>query len=198
MKVLIVYTHPHRKSLNGAFLDKTIAGLESNGSVEQVDVLDLYKEGFDPRLVFNEEERRRDLYMHPDMEKYREQINRADTVVFIYPIWWGRPPAMLLGYVDRLFTAGFAYKVEAGKSLPVGLMKGKRAVCISTMQGPAGYIRFFLGNVHKILMKKALFNFVGIRNVRFFEFGSMESAKGNHGKKLERIKEYMSRMEPVV
>jgi len=197
MQVLVVYTHPHRKSLNGAFLDKTIAGLGSNESVKHVEVLDLYEEDFDPRLTFNEEERRRDLHKHPYMEKYRNQISKADTVVFIYPIWWGRPPAMLLGYIDRLFTTGFAYRIDPGKILPVGLLKGKRTICISTMQGPSGYIGFFLGNVHKILMKKALFNYVGIRNVRFFEFGSMESPKGNHEKKLARIEKHMSRLLPA-
>lgn len=44
------------------------------------------------------------------LEKYRNQITWADKIVFVYPIWWGRPPAMLMGYIDQLFAANFAYR----------------------------------------------------------------------------------------
>ena len=84
---------------------------------------------------------------------------------------------MLLGYIDQIFSAGFAYR-DKGGLLPEGLLKGRSVVCISTMKGPSHYPLFWLNNAHKTLMKKALFNFVGIRKVKFFEFGSMESEKG--------------------
>ena len=74
MNVLVIYTHPHRKSLNGSFLQKTLDGLDHNKSVNQVDVLDLYKEGFNPLLVFNEDRKRRDMSKDPALRKYREQI----------------------------------------------------------------------------------------------------------------------------
>ena len=192
MNVLVIYTHPHKDSLNGAFLKKTISGLGNNETVKNIEVLDLYEEGFNPLLSFNEEKKRRDMYKDPALKKYRDQIERADTIVFIYPIWWGRPPAMLLGYIDKLFASGFAYKQEPGKMLPEGLLKGKKTICISTMKGPTGYPRLFLGNAHKILMKKALFNFVGIKDVRFFEFGLMEKKEGNQEKRLNKIENYMS------
>ncbi|MBF9016308.1 MULTISPECIES: NAD(P)H-dependent oxidoreductase [unclassified Oceanispirochaeta] len=194
MNVLVIYTHPHRKSLNGAFLERTLQGLDRNEKVNDVEVLDLYKEQFDPLLKFNEEMKRRDMYKDPSMDKYRAQIDKADVIVFIYPIWWGRPPAMLLGYIDKLFASGFAYKQEPGKMLPEGLLSGKKTICISTMKGPTAYPRFFLANAHKVLMKKALFNFVGIKNVKFFEFGSMEKKEGNQIKHLDKIEKYMSSM----
>lgn len=62
------------------------------------------------------------------------------------------------------------------------------------MKGPTGYPGLFLGNAHKILMKKALFNFVGIKNVRFFEFGNMEQKKGKQKIQLEKIGKYMAHM----
>lgn len=74
--------------------------------------------------------------------------------------------------------------------MPEGLLKGKSVVCVSTMQGPALYPLFWLGNAHKILMRKALFQYVGIRKVKFFEFGSMESPKGKHDKKLNQVYQY--------
>ncbi|GGD91283.1 hypothetical protein GCM10010911_57480 [Paenibacillus nasutitermitis] len=86
---------------------------------------------------------------------------------------------MLMGYIDQLFASEFTYR-DTGGLLPEGQLKGKSVVCISTMKGPAYYPLLRLYNAHKTLMRKALFNYVGIKKVKFFEFGSMESPKGRH------------------
>ncbi|MFO1445115.1 NAD(P)H-dependent oxidoreductase [Bacillus sp. Bva_UNVM-123] len=194
MKALIIYTYPNHKSLNYAFLQKIIKGYNENPNVKEIKILDLYEEGFNPLLVFNEHKRRRDMYRDPLLEKYREQITWADQLVFVYPIWWGRPPAMLLGYIDQLFSSNFAYKDKKGL-LPEGLLKGKSVVCVSTMKGPTKYPLLWLNNAHKILMKKALFNYVGIKRVKFFEFGNMESSKGRQIVKLDKVYRYFKRVE---
>ncbi|SDZ26081.1 NAD(P)H dehydrogenase (quinone) [Evansella caseinilytica] len=194
MKLLVIYTHPNHESLNFGFLNKVLAGSRENPDIEEVQVVDLYEENFNPLLVFGGEKRRRDMHRDPAFERYRQQLVRADKLVFIYPIWWGRPPAMLLGYIDQLFASGFAYKEEGGL-LPEGLLKGKSAVCISTMKGPAKYPLFFLNNAHKALMKKAVLRFVGIKKVKFFEFGNMESASGNQDKKLAEVYRYFKKLE---
>lgn len=189
MNALIIYTYPNHQSLNYAFLQKVVQGCQENPAITEIQVLDLYEEQFDPRLIFHEQKRRRDMYRDPQLEKYREQLTWADKIIFIYPIWWGRPPAMLLGYIDQLFAANFAYRDKKGL-LPEGLLKGKSVVCISTMKGPTNYPLLWLHNAHKILMKRALFNFVGIKRVKFFEFGNMENKKGRQQKKLERVHRY--------
>jgi len=189
LKTLVIYTHPNHQSLSYAFLQKVIQGGSENPGIEEIKVLDLYEEGFNPVLVFNEHKRRRDMYRDPNLEKYREQLLWADKIVFVYPIWWGRPPAMLMGYIDQMFASGFAYK-DTGGLLPEGLLKGKSVVCVSTMKGPSMYPLFWLYNAHKTLMRKALFRYVGIKNVKFFEFGCMESPKGRHDKKLDRVYRY--------
>jgi len=194
MKLLVIYTYPNQQSLNYEFLQKVIKGSNENPNIKKLQVLDLYEENFNPLLVFNEQKRRRDMYKEPSTEKYRKQIMWADKIVFIYPIWWGRPPAMLMGYIDQLFAANFAYRDKKGL-FPEGLLKGKSVVCVSTMKGPAHYPLLWLHNAHKILMKKALFNFVGIKKVKFFEFGNMESPKGNQMKKLERIYRYFKKID---
>jgi len=189
LKTLVIYTHPNHDSLCGAFLEKVLQGLDENAKELDYEVLDLYKEGFDPVLVFNKEKRRRDMHIDPNLEKYRQQILSADRLVLVYPIWWGRPPAMLLGYVDQMFAANFAYKEEKGL-FPQKLLKGRTAVCISTMKGPTKYPLLWLGNAHKKLMKRALFSFVGIQKVKFFEFGNMESPRGRQKEKLEQVYRY--------
>ncbi|MCT2346210.1 NAD(P)H-dependent oxidoreductase [Niallia taxi] len=194
MKMLVVYTYPNHKSLNYAFSQQVMKGSKENANIKGIQMLDLYEEGFNPLLVFNEQKRRRDMHINPELEKYREQIKWADKLVFIYPIWWGRPPAMLLGYIDQMFASNFAYKDKKGL-FPEGLLKGKSVVCISTMKGPTNYPMLWLNNAHKILMKKALFNFVGIKKVKFFEFGNMESPKGNHSKKLAKIYRYFQKID---
>jgi len=193
MKLLVIYAHPNHQSLSYAFLQQVLKGSGENAAIEEIEVLDLYAEGFDPVLVFNEEKRRRDMHAVPELAKHREQILRADKLIFVYPIWWGRPPAMLLGYIDRMFASGFAYR-DNGRLLPEGLLKGKTAVCISSMKGPAGYPLFWLYNAHKTLMRKALLKYVGFGKVKFFEFGSMESPRGRHKEKLEKVYRYFRAM----
>jgi len=194
MKMLVIYTYPNHKSLNYAFLQQVVEGSRENSNIKEVQVLDLYEEGFNPALVFNEEKRRRDMHIDPNLEKYRQQMTWADKLVFVYPIWWGRPPAMLLGYIDQMFASNFAYRDKKGL-FPEGLLKGKSVVCVSTMKGPTHYPLLWLNNAHKILMRKALFNFVGIKKVKFFEFGNMESPKGNHRKKLEKVYNYFRKID---
>ncbi|RNB79915.1 flavodoxin family protein [Brevibacillus nitrificans] len=189
MKLLVIYTHPNHQSLSFAFLQKVVQGSEENPLIEEVQVLDLYEEGFDPVLVFHEQKRRRDMHRDPRLERYRNQITWADKIVLVYPIWWGRPPAMLLGYIDQMFASEFAYRDKKGL-FPEGLLTGKSVVCISTMKGPTHYPLLWLNNAHKVLMKRALFQFVGMKKVKFFEFGSMESPKGRHEEKLERVYRY--------
>ncbi|MDM5360588.1 NAD(P)H-dependent oxidoreductase [Peribacillus sp. RS7] len=194
MNILVIYTYPNHKSLSYAFLQKVIIGSKENTNIKGLQVLDLYAEGFNPLLEFNEHKRRRDMHRDPQLEKYRNQITWADKIVFVYPIWWGRPPAMLMGYIDQLFSANFAYRDKKGL-LPEGLLKGKSVVCVSTMKGPAKYPLFWLNDAHKILMKRALFNFVGIKKVKFFEFGNMESPKGKQTQKLEKVYRYFKKVD---
>ncbi len=192
MRALIVFAHPNRKSLNGAFLEKTLKGLEANPDISEVEILDLYKENFDFALRFDENRRRRDMHRDPYMASYRNQLTRADLIIYIYPIWWGRPPAILLGYFDRLMATEFAYRYHPGKIMPEGLLKGKQVICISTMKGPSLYPALWLGNAHKMLMRKALFNFVGIKKVKFLQWGDMEGRDGKRMKALVRTEKVLT------
>lgn len=195
MNILIIYTHPNHTSLNYAFLQHTLDGISKNNAINEVKVTDLYEEGFDPILIFNKKKLRSDMHTDPKYKTYRDQILWADKLIFIYPIWWGRPPAMLLGYFDQLFSTNFAYRYT-GRIFQEKLLLGKSAICISTMKGPKNYPLFFLNNAHKALMKKALFGFVGIKNVKFFEFGSVEKSPEKQNKKLTKVQNYFSTLQP--
>lgn len=88
---------------------------------------------------------------------------------------------MLLGYIDQLFAANFAYRDTKGL-FPEGLLKGKSVVCVSTMKGPTNYPFLWLNNAHKILMKRALFKFVGMKKVKFLSLVIWKAKKGNNSK----------------
>jgi len=190
MNLLIVYAHPNHESLNYAFYNQVLEGVKANNKKITVQTLDLYEEDFNPILVHNKEKRRRDMATEAELENHRQQIMWAEKIVFIYPICWGRPPAMLLGYIDRMMASGFAYKDIEGKLFPEGLLKGREVVCISTMKGPNNYIRLFLNNMHQTMMKRAVFSFVGIKKVKFFEFGNVEKTNGKQSKYLAKVKRH--------
>ena len=173
MNVLIVYAHPSPSSFNAAILEHVQKGLQ--GKNHSVTVLDLYKEQFDPVLVFNEEKKRRDLVNEEETAWYRTLVAEADTLLFIYPIWWWGMPAILKGFIDRIFVAGFAYKYEG--ALPKGLLKGKKAWVINTLDSPLWYVALLYRSAGWIMMKRGVLRFCGIRDIKRSVFQSVKTSK---------------------
>jgi NAD(P)H dehydrogenase (quinone) len=164
MRVLIVYAHPYRKSLSHAALEQVHKGFADAGHF--VKILDLYAEKFDPILVVNEFQRRRDLIHDPYTEPYRSMIEEADQLVFVYPVWWQSLPAILKGFFDRVFVSGFAYSYSGkkpGSIFPNGLLKGKAAWCIYTLDTPMIPALLDPG---WLVVKYSIFRYCGIRRVK--------------------------------
>ena len=107
MNVLIIYSHPNETSYNASILQTVQKHLAPE---HRVKIIDLYKENFDPVLRFDETHKRRDLQHNEDMKPYRNLIIWADQLIFIFPIWWSGMPAILKGFIERVFVAGFAYE----------------------------------------------------------------------------------------
>ena len=116
MRCLIVLAHPLSDSLNARLADFVRNSLAEAG--HQVDWLDLYADGYDPRLTA--EERRRIGMAAPFQiadERIR-QIADAETIVLVFPTWWFAMPAILKGWIDRSFVPGIAYH-DDGKGGPI-------------------------------------------------------------------------------
>ena len=96
MKTLIIYAHPNDKSYNASILETVKENLSSK---HELKILDLYKEKFDPVLRFD-----------VAMKDYRDLITWADQLIFIFPTWWSGMPAILKGFIERVFVTGFAYE----------------------------------------------------------------------------------------
>ena len=146
MKVLIVIAHPEPRSFSAALKDVAVATLERKG--HDVIVSDLYKMGFNPALgpgdfsegradpdyldLSREQEHAFAHKSHAaDVKAEQAKVAAADLVLIHFPVWWFSMPGMLKGWVDRVFSRGFAY--STGRKYESGHFKGKRAmVCITT------------------------------------------------------------------
>lgn len=128
MKHLIIYAHPNQESLNGQLkkcIEMTLMQHE-----HEVFVRDLYQLEFDPVLSMEDMKGQRNGIVHDHIKKEQEYILWADVVTFIYPIWWTGMPAIMKGYIDRVFSYGFAYRYDQG--IQKGLLTGKQAIILNT------------------------------------------------------------------
>ena len=127
-KHLIVFAHPNSDSLNGHFKTTVESLLLENG--HQVIVRDLIQMGFNPVLSLEDMIGQRKGMVNQDVKQEQEHVSWADCITFIYPIWWTGMPAVMKGYIDRVFTYGFAYSYDTG--VQQGLLKGKSVIVVNT------------------------------------------------------------------
>ncbi|MEC0331748.1 NAD(P)H oxidoreductase [Paenibacillus macerans] len=109
MKILTVVSHPRVNSLTFAVADRFIQGLTYAG--HETELLDLHRSGFNPVMWEADEpdwSSNRKIYS-PEVEAEMERMKNHDALAFIFPIWWYNLPAMLKGYIDRVWNDGFAY-----------------------------------------------------------------------------------------
>ncbi|AHV96348.1 NAD(P)H-dependent oxidoreductase [Paenibacillus sabinae] len=172
MNVLIIYAHPNPASFNHATLEKVKQGLKEKGHA--FTVIDLYQEQFNPVLKFGETSKRRDLKNDPETERYRNLVKQADHFIFVYPVWWYGTPAILKGFFDRVFVSGFAYIYEG--LMPKGLLAGKSAWVIYTIDSPSWFVRLLRGSTEWKVIKTSILKFCGIRSVKRMMFAGMKGS----------------------
>lgn len=135
MKQLIIYSHPNPGSFNHAILETARETLTAKG--DEVVVRDLYALNFDPVLRGSDFEKLMSGETPGDIKTEQDHIRWADTIILIYPIWWVGMPAMVKGYIDRVFTQGFAFSV--GANGVEKLLTGKKGVIFNTQGQPGDY-----------------------------------------------------------
>ncbi|HET7526959.1 MAG TPA: NAD(P)H-dependent oxidoreductase [Burkholderiaceae bacterium] len=166
MNALIVYAHHEPSSFAGAMLRTAVETLRAAGHT--VTVSDLYAMGFDPvsdrrnfRTVFDTTRLRQqteeahaahvDGFVSPLRDEMRKLVE-CELLVFVFPIWWLGLPAILKGWVDRVFAAGFAY--GGGRHFSNGVMRGKRAMCVVST---GGFTTAFDGSGHYAPIETVLY-----------------------------------------
>ncbi|MBM7865781.1 flavodoxin family protein [Heliobacterium gestii] len=171
MNHLILFAHPNPKSFNAAILETTVTSLEGKG--HRVVVRDLYKLNFDPILKGTDFEVFQSGRKPADVEVEHDHIQKADVITMIYPIWWSGMPAILKGYIDRVFSYGFAYRYN-DEGVPVGLLAGKNGLIINTQGNTTDYYDSIgMTGAVKLTTDTSIFGFCGIEPVDHLFFGAV-------------------------
>jgi putative NADPH-quinone reductase len=161
MKVSVILAHPNPGSLNHAIGAAALQALEERH--HDVAYHDLYAERFDPVLPY--EEIPRGAPLDPILLAHCTEIAAADGIVVIHPDWWGQPPAILKGWVDRVLRPGTAYRFlegDRGEGVPVGLLRAKVALVFNTSNTPRERELVAFGDPLERLWRDCIFSLCGV------------------------------------
>jgi len=161
MKVSVILADPDGDSFNHAIAATVVAALRRNG--HEVRFHDLYSERFDPLL--QGDEIRAGAPLPPDIRRHCDEVAEADGIVIVHPNWWGQPPAILKGWVDRVIRPGVAYEFlegDGGEGVPHGLLKAKSAVVFNTSNTETAREIHVFGDPLETLWKNCIFGLCGI------------------------------------
>ena len=176
MKVLVILGHPKKGSFNHAIANTVVETLLNNG--HEVFFHDLYEEKFDP--IISSQEIPKGASLEKATEKHCNEISNADGIVIVHPNWWGQPPAILKGWIDRVLRPGVAYEFkegDSGEGIPIGLLKAETALVFNTANTPRERELQIFGDPLERLWKDCIFEFCGVRNFYRKMFGVMVTSK---------------------
>jgi len=142
-----------------------VEALNQNGHL--VSYHDLYAEKFDPILPGPEIPR--GGAVDPSVQIHCDEIAAAEGIVIVHPNWWGQPPAILKGWVDRVIRPGVAYEFvegDGGEGVPVGLLRARSALVFNTSNTPEERERAAFGDPLETLWKRCIFGLCGVADVR--------------------------------
>src|SRR5512140_3600158 len=131
MKISVILAHPDKGSFNHAIAATAVESMRGAG--HDVRFHDLYQEQFDP--VLSGTEIPLGVPLDKVLESHCQEIAAADGIIVVHPNWWGMPPAILKGWIDRVLRPGVAYRFaegDQGEGVPVGLLKAQAAVVFNT------------------------------------------------------------------
>ncbi|MFJ6623629.1 NAD(P)H-dependent oxidoreductase [Kitasatospora sp. NPDC091335] len=167
MSTIGVYlAHPRPGSFNHALYGAVVDELRGRGC--EVRAHDLYAEDFAPLLTAEETgtvaaaERPAD----PRLALHRAEVATLDALVLIHPNWWGMPPAVLTGWVQRVLVPGVAYKLGTADGEPAGLLRAGRALVLNTSDTPEAREREEFGDPLERIWAACVLPYVGVTDVR--------------------------------
>ncbi|MBU4317567.1 MAG: NAD(P)H-dependent oxidoreductase [Proteobacteria bacterium] len=191
MKISVILAHPDPGSFNHAMAVAAIETLHHNR--HEVLFHDLYAEKFDPLLPV--EEIPKDASLPPLIARHCLEISEADGIIIIHPNWWGQPPAILKGWVDRVIRPGVAYEFlegDNGEGVPNGLLKAKAALVFNTSNTEARREKEVFGDPLETLWKNCIFGLCGIHAFHRNMFGVMIISSE------QQRKEWLKEVEQIV
>ncbi|WP_277188673.1 NAD(P)H-dependent oxidoreductase [Caballeronia sp. BR00000012568055] len=169
MHVLTVFAHPFRDKYPAAVMDAFHRPFEHAG--DSIDILDLHSEGFDPRFTETDHAHFWGGPVPDDIAAMHERVERADRLAFVFPVYWWSMPALMKGWIERVFTGGWAYQfgsgvVDRGKAPPASLLQNVP----TTLIGIAGsrkrtYDKYGYADAMRTQMDVGIFAYCGVTDV---------------------------------
>lgn len=175
MNALIVIASPGKSSFSHAMAEIASSTLARAGF--HISRHDLYDEKFDPVQPTGEAENV--VSDDPTVEAHCQDLRRADLILIFHPNWWSQPPAILKGWVDRVFRLGTAYGYPEGvgfDGVPVGLLRAKRALIFNTSNTAPKREREVFGDPLDSLWKTSIFSLCGVSDVERRIYGPMSNS----------------------
>jgi len=184
-KIAIINGHPNKDSFNFGVAEAYILGaVEAGAEVKEIVIRDL---NFNPNLQFGYQKR---MELEPDLMKAWEIIQWADHLVWVHPVWWGGFPALMKGFIDRLFLPGMAYKYRENSVWWDKLLKGKTAHIMTTLDQPGWYYRLFFGRPSINQLRKSILEYCGVKPVKVTYIGIIRNSKEEQRAQwLKKVKE---------
>jgi putative NADPH-quinone reductase len=166
LRIFSLLAHPRDNSFCHALSKRARDALEAEG--HQIDHHDLYAEDFDPRLTAEEAYSIGDTLEEvlsrsedPVVARHRDGISNADGLLVVHPNWWGKPPAILAGWLDRVLVPGVAYRLQTADGLPEGLLSIRKAVVFNTSDTEAERERLELGDPLELIWGRCVLPYCG-------------------------------------
>ncbi len=183
MTYTLILSHPDTTSFNHSLTEQIVLALEDEG--HQVRVHDLYTEHFQP--VLENEEIRRRFSFDELFTRHIRDLREAAGIILVYPDWWGMPPAILKGWLDRIFRPGIAFDHRGEEFMPkekIPLLTGKKALVISTTNETNPLTQ---DGMYEI-WRNRVFDYVGVDRVTFKTFyGIRESSARDRRQWLKEV-----------
>ncbi len=161
MKILVLLAHPDPNSFNHAIASAVCASLRDDG--HRIIFHDLHAEGFDP--ILTKEEIPADGCIPDTIARHCAELQAADGIVIIHPNWWGQPPAVMKGWIDRVIRPGIAYRFDEGdqgEGVPVGLLPARAAVVFNTSNTTDEREQHVFGDPLEAIWKRCIFDLCGV------------------------------------
>ena len=198
MKISVILAHPRPGSFNHAIADEAAAMLRKSGHA--VTVHDLYREQFDP--VLPHDEIPRDAPPDPVIALHCREIATADGIVFVHPDWWGMPPAILKGWIDRVLRPGIAYRfaeTDSGEGIPKGLLVAGAVLAFNTSNTPVEREQKVFCDPLERIWKDCIVSFCGVQTFRRRMFGVIVTSTEHQRKAwLSEVREITRETFPPV
>jgi NAD(P)H dehydrogenase (quinone) len=192
MQVLVVLAHPTAGSFNHAIADRACTALRTAG--HDVHFLDLYALGFraamtsDERAAYHTEA----PIVDPMVREHAELVRTSAAIVFVYPTWWSSMPAILKGWLERVFVPGIGFQFnEEGKVRPA-LTHVRRLVGISTYGSPWAYVKAVNDNGRRTIMRTIRINTGWSTRTSWLGLYAIDTATASERERfLERVERKM-------